>query len=54
MCSDRERGVVRPDCRHHDVESLYVADSSVFPTNLGVNPQITIMTLASICAEQIA
>jgi len=50
MGSDVESCVVRPDFRHHTVESLYVADSSVFPTNLGVNPQIPIMALASLCA----
>ena len=34
-------------------DRLYVADSSVFPTNLGVNPQIAIMALAQLCAERI-
>jgi hypothetical protein len=29
----------------------YVADSSVFPSNLGVNPQIAIIALATLCAE---
>lgn len=48
--SDARDNVVRPDFRHHHVDGLYVADSSVFPTNLGVNPQIAIMVLASRCA----
>ena len=30
----------------HGFEGLYVADSALFPTNLGVNPQHTIMMLA--------
>jgi choline dehydrogenase-like flavoprotein len=52
--SDPRESVVRPDFRHHDVDRLYVADSSVFPTNLGVNPQIPIMALAELCANRIA
>jgi len=45
--------VVRPDFRHHTVDRLYVADSSVFPTNLGANPQIPIMAMATLCARRI-
>ncbi|MCA3015523.1 MAG: GMC family oxidoreductase, partial [Myxococcaceae bacterium] len=52
--SDPTRSVVRPDLRHHDVEGLYVADSSVFPSNTGVNPQVGIMGLAQLCAEHVA
>jgi choline dehydrogenase-like flavoprotein len=44
--------VVRPDFRHHTVGGLYVADSSVFPSNLGVNPQIPIMAMAMLCARR--
>jgi choline dehydrogenase-like flavoprotein len=54
MGSDPAHAVVRPDFRHHDVEGLYVADSSVFPTNLGVNPQLPIMAMAALCARRIA
>jgi choline dehydrogenase-like flavoprotein len=53
MGSDPAINVVRPDFRHHAVESLYIADSSVFPTNLGVNPQIPIMAMATLCARRI-
>jgi choline dehydrogenase-like flavoprotein len=53
MGSDPATNVVRPDFRHHAVESLYIADSSVFPTNLGVNPQIPIMVLATLCGRGI-
>jgi choline dehydrogenase-like flavoprotein len=45
---------VRPDLRVHDVEGLYVMDASVFPTNLGVNPQHSIMALAWRAAERLA
>lgn len=47
MSADPDRGVVRPsDGQTHDVENLHVTDASVFPTALGVNPQVTIMGTA--------
>jgi choline dehydrogenase-like flavoprotein len=45
--------VVGPDFQHHHVRGLFVADSSVFPGNLGVNPQLPIMVLAARCADAI-
>lgn len=51
MGSDPRSSVVGPDFRHHDVGALYVADSSVFPSNTGVNPQTSILVLATRCAE---
>jgi choline dehydrogenase-like flavoprotein len=51
--SDPATAVVRPDLRHHAIDGLYVADSSAFPTNLGVNPQVPIMALATLCGEGI-
>jgi choline dehydrogenase-like flavoprotein len=53
MGSDPATNVVRPDFRHHRLESLYIADSSVFPSNLGVNPQISIMAMAALCARRV-
>jgi choline dehydrogenase-like flavoprotein len=40
-------GVVDGDLKLHDADGIYVADGSVVPSSLGVNPQITIMALAS-------
>jgi choline dehydrogenase-like flavoprotein len=47
-------GVVGPDFAVHGTRGCYVIDSSVFPTNLGVNPQHTIMAIAMHAAGQIA
>lgn len=51
MGADAGLSVVRPDFRHHHVDCLYVADSSVFPSNTGVNPQTSILALATVCGE---
>jgi choline dehydrogenase-like flavoprotein len=46
--------VVAPTLEAHDVQGLYVLDSSVFPTNMGVNPQHTICAMAWLASERIA
>lgn len=48
------RSVVNPALQCHEVGNLYVADSSVFPTNLGVNPQHTISAVAYLLGESLA
>ena len=53
MSADPKIGVVGADGKVHGVEGLYVADASVIPTTIGVNPQHTIMGLASTFAEQL-
>jgi choline dehydrogenase-like flavoprotein len=37
-----------------DVDRLWVVDASIFPSNLGVNPQHAIMAMAMLAAERIA
>jgi len=51
---DPRRSVVGPDLQSHELPGLYVMDASVFPTNLGVNPQHSIMTVVWRAAEQLA
>jgi choline dehydrogenase-like flavoprotein len=51
MGADPTRSVVDGLGRVHGYEGLVVADASVIPTNLGVNPQHTIMALAWLFAE---
>lgn len=53
MGTDPATSVVRADLRHHSVEGLYVADSSVFPSNTGVNPQTSIIAVALRCGEHV-
>ncbi len=47
-------GVVGPDFAVHGARNLFAVDSSVFPTNIGVNPQHTIMGVAMLAAKRIA
>src|SRR5439155_9246624 len=46
--------VVSPTGEAHDLPGLYVADASIFPTSLRVNPMITIMACARRVASGIA
>src|SRR5438105_6657729 len=47
-------GVCKPDGETHEVQNLYIADGSLFPSALGVNPQITILALATGIARDLA
>lgn len=53
MGRDPKKSVVNPDHQVHDVPGLYVVDGSVLPTSPAVNPQLTIMALATRAAEKI-
>lgn len=54
MGSDPDASVVDPEGRVWGWENLYVADASVFPTSLGVNPQVTVMALGLTIGRQVA
>jgi choline dehydrogenase-like flavoprotein len=53
MSDDPKRGVVDPDFRVHGYRNLYVADSSVFPSNLWANCQATVMAMAYLAADSV-
>lgn len=47
MHTDADKGVIRPDGQAHNLPGLYISDASVFPTSLGVNPQLTTMAMGT-------
>lgn len=49
---DPAASVVGTDFRPHGTEGLFVVDASVFPTNIGVNPQLVIMALARLATAR--
>ncbi len=53
MGDDPETSVVNSHLESHDVKGLFIADASVFPSSLGVNPQISIMTFSLLAANHI-
>jgi choline dehydrogenase-like flavoprotein len=54
MGPDPKTSVVGLDFATHEARGLYVVDSSIFPTNLGVNPQHSIMGIARLAATRVA
>ena len=46
-------GRVRADAQGATVPGVYVADASLFPTAVGVNPMVTVMTLAARVARTV-
>ncbi|HEX5038330.1 MAG TPA: GMC family oxidoreductase N-terminal domain-containing protein [bacterium] len=51
MAADPERGVVDENGEVHGVKNLFIADGSIFPSSMGVNPQETIMAFANRIAD---
>jgi choline dehydrogenase-like flavoprotein len=54
MGADPATSVIGATGEAHRLPGLYLADSSVFPTSLGVNPQLTTMTLSTAIARGVA
>ena len=52
MGTDPARSVVDPACRSHEIDNLWIADSSVFPSSAALNPALTIAANALRVADQ--
>ncbi len=53
MGIDPKTSVVNSYGKVHEMENLFISDGSIFPSSLGVNPQITIMAFSSRIADYI-
>ncbi len=54
LSRDKSIGVVDEQLKVYGYENLFIADASVFPTAVGVNPQITVMTFADYAVPFVA
>jgi choline dehydrogenase-like flavoprotein len=54
ISADPRRGVCGPDGAVRGTENLYVADASLFPTSVGVNPMMTIIAFAKQVSRALA
>ena len=48
MGASIDTSVIGPTGETHGLPGLHIADSSIFPTSLGVNPQWTTMVMATV------
>jgi choline dehydrogenase-like flavoprotein len=54
MDADSGFGVVDPVGAVHGYRDLHVADGSIFPSSIGVNPMMTIVAMAARVARGLA
>lgn len=50
----KSMGVVNEQLKVYEYENLFITDASVFPTAIGVNPQITVMSFADYAVPFVA
>ena len=48
-----ETSALDPDCKAHDLDNLYVVDTSFFPSSAAVNPALTAMANARRVGEHL-
>ena len=53
MGTDSATSVLNINCRTHDIDNLYVVDSSFFPSCPSVSPALTVMANALRIAEHL-
>ena len=53
MGRDPLQSVLGPTGESHGLGGLFVADSSIFPTSLGVNPSLTTMAMATLIGQRL-
>lgn len=53
MGEDKSASVVNSYWQSHEIKNLLICDASVFPTAVGVNPQYTVMEIATLTSEYI-
>jgi choline dehydrogenase-like flavoprotein len=51
---DDSGAAVKPNGELRAAPGVFVGDASLFPTSIGVPPQVTIMALAGLVADQVA
>ncbi len=54
LSRDKKIGVVDEQLKVYGYDNLFISDASVFPTAVGVNPQITVMTFAEYAVPFVA
>ena len=54
IAADPRDGACAPDGSVHGTRDLYVADASLFPTSVGVNPMMTVIAFAKRVARGVA
>ena len=52
--ADEKKGACAPDGSIHGARDLYVADASLFPTSVGVNPMMTVIAFSARIAAELA
>lgn len=53
LSANPEDGPLRESGETWECDGLFVADASVFPTSLGINPMITVEAVAYMVADQV-
>ena len=54
LSRNKKIGVVDEQLRVYGYDNLFISDASVFPTSVGVNPQITVMAFADYAVPFVA